>query len=309
MLSIFGFFSDGPMILFNLLADKIYNDIYKLGIYSILNTVLLYIFAYFILKMYFYKHHYLSFGINTICFLISLTIDIVKLVTLKISHINYYIYAIIRLVRLILICLLYCYSKKQFISSLLTPYSIIAFRAIFETLFLGIFCLPFAFIKIKDFGSEEKEIIFKTFGEYFTGMRLLYTILMFINDYLGDIFMYQIIDKFTVSHAALAYTLDSFAGKLYQIIADNAVGKTVSWEVYANFGVYFFVFIGAMIHNEIFIINRCGLHEKTQLYLDDEFRNESEGNEEILRHLDDDSVSTNTDKESLEMNYVKGNNN
>ena len=304
ILSVFGFFSDAPMVLFNLLSDKVYNDLYKLGIYSILNAVLIYIFAYFILKIYFYRHHYLSFGINTICFLISLTIDIVKLITLRIDNINYYLYVIIRIIRLILICLLYCYSKKEFESSLLTPYSIIAFRAIFESIFMGIFCIPFAFIKIKDFKSEEKEIIFKVYGEYFTGIRLLYTILMFINDYLGDIFMFQIIDKFSVSHAALAYTLDSFAGKLYQIIADNVAGKTVSWEVYVNFCVYFLVFIGAMIHNEIFIINKCGLNEKTQLYLDDAFRKESKDNEEILKHLDDDS-SIDTDKSSVEMNYVK----
>ena len=71
---------------------------------------------------------------------------------------------------------------------------------------MGIFCIPFGFIKIKDYGTEEKEVIFKVYGEYFTGIRLLYTILMFINDYLGDIFMFQIIDKFSVSHAALAYT-------------------------------------------------------------------------------------------------------
>ena len=62
---------------------------------------------------------------------------------------------------------------------------------------------------------------------------------MFINDYLGDIFMFQIIDKFSVSHAALAYTLDSFAGKLYQIIEDNVAGKTVSWEVYVIFAFIF----------------------------------------------------------------------
>ena len=39
---------------------------------------------------------------------------------------------------------------------------------------MGIFCIPFAFIKIKDFKSEEKEIIFQVYGEYFTGIRLLY---------------------------------------------------------------------------------------------------------------------------------------
>ena len=129
------------MVLFNLLADKIYNDLYKLGIYSILDAVLIYIFAYFILKPYFYKHHYLSFAINSFCFLISFTIDIVQIIILKISSIYYYIYIATRILRLNLQCLLYCYSKKEFESSLLTPYSIIAFRSIYETIFLGVFFL------------------------------------------------------------------------------------------------------------------------------------------------------------------------
>ena len=282
ILSLFGFFAEIPMVLFHLLSDKIYNDIYKPGIYSILNAVLIYIFAYFIFKPFIYKHHFLSFGINSICFLVSLTVDIVKIVMFRINVIYYYIFVIIRILRLIFHCLLYCYSKKEFESSLLTPFSIIAFRSIYETLFLGIFSIPFTFIPISEFYKEEKEILFKGFIDYLTGMRLLYNIILLIDDYLIDVFTMLIIDKFSPSHVALVITLESFGEKLYQIINNNIYGKSVPWEVYVNFDLYFLVFIGAMIHNEIFIINKCGLNEKTKLYLDKEFNDENISNETVI---------------------------
>ena len=282
ILSLFGFFAEIPMVLFHLLSDKIYNDIYKPGIYSILNAVLIYIFAYFIFKPYIYKHHFLSFGINSICFLVSLTVDIVKIVMFRINVIYYYIFVIIRILRLIFHCLLYCYSKKEFESSLLTPFSIIAFRSIYETLFLGIFSIPFTFIPISEFYKEEKEILFKGFIDYLSGMRLLYNIILLIDDYLIDVFTMLIIDKFSPSHVALVITLESFGEKLYQIINNNIYGKSVPWEVYANFSLYFLVFIGAMIHNEIFIINKCGQNEKTKLYLDKEFNDENISNETVI---------------------------
>ena len=62
-----------------------------------------------------------------------------------------------------------------------------------------------------------------------------------------------------------------------------------------------------MIHNEIFIINKCGLNEKTQLYLDNEFRKESTDNEKIIRDLDE--IINEEDRESIEMDYVKRNEN
>ena len=62
-----------------------------------------------------------------------------------------------------------------------------------------------------------------------------------------------------------------------------------------------------MIHNEIFIINKCGLNEKTQLYLDNEFMKESTDNEKIIRDLDE--ISNEEDRESIEMDYVKRNEN
>ena len=217
--------------------------------------------------------------------MISFTIDIVQIIILKISSIYYYIYIATRILRLNIQCLLYCYSKKEFESSLLTPYSIIAFRSIYETIFLGVFSIPFTFIPIKDFNKKEKEILFIGFVEYLTGIRLLYSIILFIDDYLIDLFMMLIIDKFSPSYLALVITLESFAEKLYQIIASNISNKSVSWEVYVNFGVYFLVFIGALIHNEICIINKWGFNEKTQLYLNQEFKEENIDIEYTMKNL------------------------
>jgi len=296
ILSIFGFFAEVPMFLFNLLSDKFYHSIYKMGVYSILNAVLIYIFGYCILKIYFYKHHYLSFGINSLCFITSLIIDIIQLVMKKVNYLGYYIYMLARILRLILQCLLYCFSKKEFESSILTPYSIIAFRAIFETIFLGIFSIPFIFTKVNDFDKNDGEILFTRFKLYFTGINLLYSIILFIINYLIDISFMLIIDKFSTSHLALAIGSESFAGNAYVIIRSLINKANVSYEVYVNLALYFLVFIGAMIHNEIFIINKCGLNEKTLLHLDNEFKEENIDIENVVNNLD--GSSTSEDKES-----------
>ena len=289
MVSIFGFFAEAPMYLVSMLSDKYHNSVYRMGIYSILNSVLIYIVGYIILNAYFYRHHYLSLGINFICFLTSLTIDIILLVVKNVNYTGYYIYVIIRILRLIFLCVLYCFSKNEFESSLLTPYSIIAFRAIFETIFLGLFSIPFALIPVIDYNKEVGEIIFVKFIFQLTNINLLYTIILFIINYIIDISFMLIIEKFSVSHLALAITLESFAEKLYYIIKSK--GK-VSWDNYVNLGLYFLVFIGAMIHNEIFVINKCGLNKKTQKYLNDEFNKENSSIERELANLDKSSNSS-----------------
>ena len=306
-LSLFGFFAEAPYYLFYMLTDKTYQSIYSLGIYSIINAVLIYIFSYLILKTYFYKHHYLSFLINSICFMISLIMDIIALINMKQKDYKYYINIILRILRLNFKCVLYCLSKKELQFSLLTPYSIIAFRSIYETIFLVIFSIPFTFIPIKDYNKNEGEILFAKFSIYFTDIRILYTILLFIDNYLIDISIMLIIDKFSPSHLALQILLESFAEEAYSIISSIINKNDIYWQSYVNLGIHLIVFIGTMIHNEIFIINKCGLNEKTQLYLNNEFKKENIDNKEIIDNLDE--IINEEDRESIEMDYVKRNEN
>ena len=306
ILSLFGFFAEAPYYLFYMLNDKAYQSIYTLDIYSIINAVLIYIFSYIILKTYFYKHHYLSLFINSICFMIFLIMDIIVLVNMKQNDYRYYINIALRILRLIFKCILYCLSKKEFQSSLLTPYSIIAFRSIYETIFLIIFSIPFTFIKIKDYNQNEGEILFTKFPFYFTDIRLLFTILLFIDNYLIDIFIMLIIDKFSPSHLSLQIILESLSEEVYNLI-DNAIsGENTNWQSYVNLGILFIVFIGSMIHNEIFIINKCELNEKTKLFLNNEFRKESTDNEDIINNLDDENFEE-EEGEAIEMSNIKSN--
>ena len=72
--------------------------------------------------------------------------------------------------------------------------------------------MSFTFIPIKGFNKEEKEILFISFVDYdwYQVITLKKTY-----DYLIDLLMMLIIDKFSPSYLALVITFESFAEKLY----------------------------------------------------------------------------------------------
>ena len=301
IVSLFGFFSEAVFYIFFLINNDFYSVlIYNLSIYLILNTVTIYLVSYFVLKTHFYKHHYLSLIINSICFVISLIFDIIRIVKLNIKQSSYYIYIAIRIIRLILLCFLFTYSKKVLNSCFLSPYSIIAFRSIYETIYLTIFSIPLCFIKVYDFKDGDEEIIiFKNFLKYLTGSNLIYSILMLIDDYLIDVFSMLIIDKFSPSHLTLAMILESFAHMGYKIISKNVKGLDIYWNQYANLGIYVILLIGSMIHNEILVINKWGLNTKIQKSLNNEFINEIDSDMDLNEECENDD-----EKEKKEMSNI-----
>ena len=304
IVSFFGFFSEAIFYIFYLINNN-YTSVnsYSLGIYLILNTVVIYLVSYFVLKTYFYKHHYLSLFINSICFLVSILADIITIINLKIKEINYYIYIIITIIRLILLCFLSCFSKKVLESAFLSPYSIIAFRSIYETVYLVLFSIPLIFINIKEYNNNE-DIIFKSFKQYLKGIKILYSILLLIDDYLLDLFTMFIIYKFSPSHLTLAMILESFVNLLYYIIRNNIKKKKVFWSDYVNFGLCLLLFIGSMIHNEIFITNKFGLNTKTQLYLNNEFNGEVSTIDDLSNKSNDDEQKDKKEMVLIGSNYI-----
>lgn len=303
IVSLFGFFSEAVFYIFYLINNDFYSVlVYNLSIYLILNTVAIYLVSYFVLKTHFYKHHYLSLVINSICFVISLAFDIIRIVDLNIKATSYYIYIVIRIIKLILLCYLFTYSKKVLNSCFLSPYSIIAFRSIYETIFLAFFSIPLFFIKVSDFkDGDENIIIFKNFMIYLKGSNIIYSILMFIDDYLIDIFSMFIIDKFSPSHLTLAMILESFAHMGYKIISKTIKDLEIYWNQYANLGIYLILFIGSMIHNEILVINKCGLNAKIQISLNNEFNNEIYSALEINEECE---IDDEKEKEKKEMSNI-----
>ena len=274
LVSVFDFSAEAIIFLFYFINNKhkvIYY--YSLNSYLIFNTVTQYLGSYFVLKTYFYKHHYLSFLINSVCILIALTLDIIFIVEDGIVEYQYYIFIIIRLIRLVLFSFGDNFSKIALNSAFLSSYSLLIYKAIYETVFLIIFSIPFIFIKMSE-KYVDNTSIFVGFSGYLTGINILYIILLFICDFLYDLNLLLIIDKFSPSHLTLAYILESLGNTVYRLISYPLRGKEISWTMYYNFILYIVLLFGAMIHNEIFIINICGLNLKTQLFLNQDFKAE-----------------------------------
>ena len=165
-----------------------------------------------------------------------------------------------------------------------------------------IFSIPFIFIKMSE-KYVDNTSIFAGFSEYLTGIKILYIILLFICDFLYDMDLLLIIDKFSPSHLTLSYILESLSNTVYQLINYPLRGKVISWTMYYNFILYIVLLFGAMIHNEIFIINICGLNLKTQLFLNQDFKAEfsnldsqKEDNDEEEEDDDEEKNEENKDK-------------
>ena len=110
--AIFEFLAESLICIFYFINDK--PDViivYPLQIYLIINTITQYLVSHFVLNYMFYKHHYLSFGINIFCTIIFLLIDILEIIYKNISDYQYYIYVFMRIFRLFLFACEDNYSK------------------------------------------------------------------------------------------------------------------------------------------------------------------------------------------------------
>ena len=297
-MSVFDFSAEAIIFIFYFINNK--HEIikyYTLNSYLIFNTVTQYLGSHVVLKTYFYKHHYLSFLINGVCILITLIIDIIFIFKKEISEYQYYIFIIIRLIRIVLFSFGDNFSKIALNSAFLSSYSLLVYKAIYETFFLIIFSIPFIFLKMSE-KYVDNASIFVGFSEYLTGINILYSILLFILDFLYEMDLLLIIDKFSPSHLSLAYILESVGSTVYRLISDPIRGKEIVSSIYYNFGIYLILLIGAMIHNEIFIINKCGLNLKTQLHLNQDFKAELSNLDSTNEDNDvDDEVNKDENKE------------
>ena len=217
---------------------------------------------------------------NIFCILSCLIMDIIMIVKRSITDFRYYIFILMRLIRISLFSFENSYTKMALDSEFLSPYSILLFKAVSETILLGIFSIPFIFIKINE-RNINNESIFVGFKEYLTGIKLLYSFIRFFCEFLYRLFIIIIIDRFSPNHLALVHIVDAFGSTLSVIIQSAIDKKPILWINYAIFVVYIILFISAMIYNEIFIINRCGLSEKTKLFLDITL-NEEQKNQYLL---------------------------
>lgn len=174
--------------------------------------------------------------------------------------------------------------------------------AIYETILLIIFTIPFCFLKYNKSG----EIIFVEFLEYLEGIKIFYNIIYFISIFLYEAFLLIIVDRFSPSHIPLALIIYAFFRNIYNVIKNIINKKENNWIIYVNFLIYIILFIAAMIHNEIIIINKWGFNAKTKLFLDIKLNEEKMISNGNIINEDEDDVSENSMDKSKDNNILKG---
>ena len=245
--AIFEFLAEALICIFYFLNNKPeVQIIYPLQIFLAIDTITQYLVSHFVLDYTFYKHHYLSFGINIFCIIIFLIIDIIEIVDRKISDYQFYIYDFMRILKLFLFSFEDNYAKHALYTEFLNPFSLMVYMAIIESILLLIFSIPFIYIKTRD----TNEIIFVDFVEYLKGTNFLLSLGILISNYLFETFLLIIIDKFSPSHLPLGFIFFSFCNNIYSLIKNTLNNKENKYYYYTNILLYIIIFIGAMIHNE-----------------------------------------------------------
>ena len=155
---------------------KINERLDMICIFSILSK---YLFSKLILKAQYYKHHYISFAINIFCLILLGSIELAQIE----FKTPLTIFIIISISSQIFYSLEDVVGKRALIEEFLSPYSLLAFKGIYELILLLIFSFPFFFIKKKG------KIIFSYMNVFFDDyIRIL---LFFTNMILN--FVYNIL--------------------------------------------------------------------------------------------------------------------
>jgi len=219
-------------------------------------VIIQYILSYLILKMHFYKFHYFSFALNIIIFIILLIMDLVNSLLYEIFDIKIYI---IYLFLLIFNAVEYCFGKKLLLNGFISPYNLLIIIGIFNSIMIFIFSIIILIID---------KNIFVGIGIYLSNIKsILVIISKIILNFFNHLFLWIIIDRFSPNHFPLALIFQEFSGFIFDFIyyKDELLGEV--WDICIRIVLYIILFIGVMMHNEIIIINICGLGSYTKYFL------------------------------------------
>ena len=235
--------------------DEAFEKNDKMDIFSIFKILSIYLFSRIILKTYFYKHHYLSIGINIICIIIlgSYELCLIEYSKIKITYI------LVRIFSVILYSLEDVMGKKALTKEFLSPYSLLAYKGIYELIIISLSSIPLFFIK------RNEVIIFSKMSVLVIGVKnICVNILVMIINCLYNIIIWIIIDRFSPNDYAMTTIIEGMTEKIFNFWLHKSkdeinIGKSIFYFI-----IYLILIIGICIHNEIIIINKYKLNEYTK---------------------------------------------
>ena len=130
---------------------------------------------------------------------------------------------------------------------------------------------------------------------------ILLIIAKVIANFFNDLFFWLIIDRFSPNYTPLILLVEEVCNFVEDLIT-KGVFKDMPPYKYVRILLYIISFIGVIIHNEIVVINICGLGSDTKYFLEHILKDEEEfscsDNPNILKRYDS----------FIEMNYQNLNN-
>ena len=229
-----------------------------------LNNIFQFISSYLILKMHFYKLQYFSLFLSIGLFIIILIFDIITINNDE--TIDGYIYLFYPL-NYLSFAVEYCFGKKVILYGYISIYLLLVIRGLIKVIFVSIFSL-FLYVFYE-------ENFFKNVSYCLQGIRIFYFLLNIIIYFFESIFLWIIIDRFSPNHIPLAICIKQIVDFIISLIINsfNDLGS-FNWDLYVRIFLYIILIIGVLIHNEIIVINICGLASDTKYFLDLKVKNE-----------------------------------
>ena len=161
--------------------------------------------------------------------------------------------------------------KVLILSYYFHPFDILLSKAICHIFYNIIFNFPFIFIKLKIKG-EERENVFTMIGKiYEDKFNILITFIYSGISFIYNSTIFKIIDEFSPNHFAIARVIENFGALMLNIILEGAAEQK---NLIMNLIIYIILIFAALVYNEFFIINICGLSKNTKYFLNFEAENE-----------------------------------
>ena len=265
ILSVLDFLGDFIIILFYLIFKDKGAYIYSFNSTVPLDIICQFVSSYFILKIHFYKLHYFCFVLYFVVFAIILIIDLINIFYLK--SFEGYLYLFYPF-SLIFYSIEYSLGKKVILYGYISLYLLILMRG-FLKLILSIILSLFIFIFNKD-------IFIKIIFCLNTSVKILFFLADIITLFFESIFLWLIIDRFSPNHTPFVIIMKQLCDYIMEkVITPSGIAhNTEGWDLYVRLSLYLVLFIGVLLHNQIIVVNICGLGSDTKYFLDIKFEDE-----------------------------------
>ena len=170
-------------------------------------------------------------------------------------------------------CIEYIYGKKAILYGYMSIYLLMIIKGLIKLILLILLNIVLYFVK-KDF--------FKAIPLFFGHTKYIILIVLYIiTEFFMNLSLWIIIDRFSPNHTPLILLLEELTNFIISVLnADEPTlkeeYKIMGWDLYVRIFFYIISFFGVLIHNEIIVINYCGLGSDTKYFLDLKFEKEEE---------------------------------